>query len=225
MFYHNDGGAWVEVVLPATWNYDSGTGILTIEGLNLSTRSGGDIEIAVHDSTVPVEFSSFDATFMVDEGSVLLQWTTETETDMLGYYVLRSETGDQNDAIRVNPTVIAATNSSIQTDYELIDNDGIEVGEYTYWIEAIGFNGYTQFHGPQTVTVTENEPEMPAFTELKGAYPNPFNPETNIKFTRCRWRNCKAYHLQRTGSGCEDLCDLRSWVNTSRKWVGKDNSG
>ena len=138
VFYHNDGADWVEVVAPASWTYVDG--ILTIQGLNLMTRTGGDIEIAVHDSTLPVEFSAFNATFM-EEGNVLLQWTTETETDMMGYYVLRSETGDQNDAIRINPSVIAATNSSITTDYQLVD-DAVEIGEYTYWIEAVGYNGY-----------------------------------------------------------------------------------
>ncbi len=175
--YVNNSGSWFE---PATWSYDDVTGIITISDLGLSSRVGGDIEITVHDATLPVEFSTFAATFM-QEGNVLLQWTTETETDMMGFYVLRSETNDQNDAIRVNPTVIAATNTSMTADYEMIDSE-VEVGEYYYWIEAIENNGMTFFHGPQTVTVTENQEVMPQFTVLTNAYPNPFNPETTIHF-------------------------------------------
>ncbi len=226
VFYHNDGAEWVEVVAPASWTYVGG--ILTIQGLNLMTRTGGDIEIAVHDSTVPVEFSAFNATFMVDQGNVLLNWTTETETDMMGYYVLRSETGNQDEAIRINPTIIEAANTSIETKYQLVDEINVEEVApcaYTYWIEAIENNGYTMFHGPQNVLIEESKPEMPAFTQLEGAYPNPFNPETTIKFNVAEGETAKLTIYNVLGQVVKTFGTYEAQVDMHEVvWHGTDNN-
>ena len=177
VFYHNDGDAWVEVVAPASWDYSQG--VLTIERLNLSSSTDGDIEIVLLDATAPPPYYCFDAVYMEDDECVLLSWTTETEVDVEGFNVIRSATGEQDDAVCANTSIIPATNTPNETRYQYIDPD-LAQGEYYYWIEMIQDDGYRMYHGPQTVMVPDNAPE---FTVFSGAYPNPFNPETTIAFS------------------------------------------
>jgi len=58
---------------------------------------------------------------------------------------------------------------------------------YYYWLQNIDLNGNTDFHGPVSVnfsaTGQEITPEIPAVTELKSIYPNPFNPTAIIPFS------------------------------------------
>ncbi len=221
LFYHNDG-AWEEFLAPASWSYDDVTGIITITGLNLSTRTGGDIEIAAHDITLPVTFQSFHATFNQVDGNVLLTWVTQSESDMIGYNVLRSQENDVNTATPINQELIQALNQSSTTTYEELDNE-VEPGDYYYWIQAIENGGLTGFHGPVTVTVTDPASDIPEFTVLSNAYPNPFNPKTTIKFSVAKDETAKLTIYNVLGQVVKTYPTYNEGNHTA-EWHGIDNN-
>ncbi len=135
-------------------------------------------------TTLPVELSSFSATF-TNENYVNLNWITQTETDFMGFDVLRSLTENSTDAIKLNATLIAGTNTSQENSYNFMDSE-VEMNQtYYYWLRILNNNGTSELSQPITVKTFGNNdtPDVPEATKLGNAYPNPFNPETNIDFS------------------------------------------
>ncbi len=175
--------------------YQSGSYIyrITISGLSLPSgaRAGelGEIEFAGDiggGETLPVELSSFTAT-QTSVNAATLAWTTQSESDMIGYYVLRSQTEDLVDATRISG-LIAAGNSPAENSYHYTDEDVSCDNTYRYWLQSVAMDATSAFFGPVTLTITNNEgegneaPEVFAI-ELMGCYPNPFNPATTISYS------------------------------------------
>jgi len=136
---------------------------------------------------LPVELSSFTASLIANE-VVELQWVTETEINMLGYNVYRNDFNQLGDAVRINPMLITANNSSQQQTYTFIDEEVESGNTYYYWLEIGDLDLTTFFHGPVSIRIIgEDEeggvPEIPLETKLIGAFPNPFNPDTRIGFS------------------------------------------
>lgn len=129
--------------------------------------------------TTPVELSSFTASSSA-EGFVALKWTSESETEMLGYKVLRSETDQLSEALTITHSLIAATNTSSQAVYLHEDHD-VEINHtYYYWLEGVSLHS-SQFLGPVNVTLSGQEtPEIPVQNKLGNAYPNPFKNSTSF---------------------------------------------
>ena len=136
----------------------------------------------IEDIQTPVELSSFTAT-LTGQFYVQLSWTTQTETQMVGYRVYRSTTADQSTIELIDNPLVPATNTSTTQNYTVVDKDVLIGQTYYYWLEAVDYNN-SNFHGPVSVTVTGNVPPvLPEVTEMKNAYPNPFkaNSSTNIE--------------------------------------------
>jgi len=136
----------------------------------------------IEEGPVPVELSSFTAT-LTGQFYVQLSWTTQTETQMVGYRVYRSTTADQSTIELIDNPLVPATNTSTTQNYTVVDKDVLIGQTYYYWLEAVDYNN-SNFHGPVSVTVTGNVPPvLPEVTEMKNAYPNPFkaNSSTNIE--------------------------------------------
>ena len=141
------------------------------------------------DHSLPVSFSSF--TIIADNGSNLLNWTTESEQNNAGFAVWRAE-GDQIDLrpamdqfIRLAHydqygDLVGSGNSAQPHDYSFID-DQIDPGAiYYYLLEAIDLDGSSEFY-EQWVAVESLS--IPDSWELAQNYPNPFNPSTTIQFS------------------------------------------
>jgi hypothetical protein len=134
------------------------------------------------DPTLPVELSVFNAVLTAQK-FVKLTWISESESNMLGYRVYRSQLNDANTAVQITASMIEATNTSTTAVYSIEDREVAPFNSYYYWLEAVDFN-HSSFFGPQYVTVTgEIVPELPVQTAMKNAYPNPFkaNGNTNIE--------------------------------------------
>lgn len=134
--------------------------------------------------TVPVELSSF-TTSISNDNLVSINWTTESETGVLGYYILRNTTGEMTSAVTVSG-LIPATNSSQTSNYVFKDTELYEEGTYYYWLQNSDLDGHDYYYGPSLVFYSTPEgdiPEPPQFTKLGPVYPNPFNPNTAIPFT------------------------------------------
>lgn len=146
-----------------------------LDGIRVA-RSWNEL-LDIQDETLPVELSSFTAT-VSGTNYVTLNWVSQSETNLRGYYILRAEATDQNSAQMVSP-LIPATNTSQAQSYMFIDHDLYAPGVYWYWLECLDLDGVDQYFGPVAVDFIisdPNPPAIPSATELISVFPNPFNP-------------------------------------------------
>lgn len=133
------------------------------------------------DTTLPVELSNFTITSFGN--GARLQWVSQSESNLSGYYVFRAEAEDFSIAQQVSP-LIEATNSSQSQVYVFTDDDLLPLTTYYYWLTAIEYDGIFKVFGPIHITLGDdsNSPEIPVKTGLDKLYPNPFNPEISIRY-------------------------------------------
>ncbi len=129
--------------------------------------------------SLPVELSSFTARTV--SGGVLLQWSTESETNSYGFHVLRSLT-EKDGFEQVTPEPIRAAGvSTHRREYQWLDRR-VEAGvTYYYKLQQLDIDGSSRFYGPVRVSVTSGSTAPSAF-RLYPAFPNPFNPATNLSY-------------------------------------------
>jgi len=176
--YYWNGAAWVApdniVWTPPTVAFD----ITFING----AKDGGIEVILGVDDPLPVELSNFFVAQTQGE-FVTLGWTTQSETDMSGYKIYRSN-DDNAENMELVSGLIEAENLVQMNKYKFNDNT-VEVNNtYYYWLQAISLDGNTQFFGFDPITFEEAEvPQVVEITELNSNYPNPFNPVTTFAFS------------------------------------------
>lgn len=134
--------------------------------------------LGVENVELPVELSSFAATVTADM-FVSLQWITQSETNNLGFNVLRSDDGIIATARKVNSRLINGTNTSSTHTYDFVDSEVDPETTYYYWLEMINFDGTNSFSNYVVVNTHDNTPIIPITTVLRKAYPNPFNEHTS----------------------------------------------
>jgi len=158
--------SWVTVIMTNTF---------TKATYRIGTDSG---------DTLPIELSSFTAV-LTNTGRVRIQWITQSETGNSGYHILRNDS-EVLDSAELISGLIPATNSSYAHTYIFEDTELNGLGTYYYWLESQFMDGTNSFFGPLQVNVTEDGgvdvPVIPSFTRVKGIYPNPFNPNTTLKY-------------------------------------------
>jgi hypothetical protein len=97
-----------------------------------------------------IELASFTATPKSNE--VILEWSTESETDNAGFNIYRSES-ENGQYTKINDTLIPAQGSSTQgASYEFTDKDVQNRKTYYYKLEDIDLNGTSTMHGPVSAT-------------------------------------------------------------------------
>ncbi|HHZ15804.1 MAG TPA: T9SS type A sorting domain-containing protein, partial [Candidatus Cloacimonetes bacterium] len=122
------------------------------------------------------------------------------------------------------------TNTSEACTYTYLDKELEQSGTYYYWLQNVEMDGYTSYHGPVSVTFSAEDgggtPDIPFVTKLENAYPNPFNPNTNIR-----------YQLKEAGDVKIDIFNARGQLVRSFSrthdaagyyqinWDGRDSSG
>ncbi len=154
--------------------------------ITLNGRDGGT-EVVLNNgenSTLPVELSSFEATLNSEDSQVNISWQTQSETDFLGFNILRANSANISEAVKINPILIAGENSSNGSNYSYSDKDIESDTEYNYWLEIINFDNTKEIFGPRKIKIHNNDdiPNVPKISFMKRPYPNPFNPITNINF-------------------------------------------
>ena len=138
--------------------------------------------------TLPVVLSTFTGEFV--NSVPTLFWTTQVETDNLGWNVYRNEMNDFTSAQAVNNELIPGhgTTSQVQ-EYSYEDTDGIfQPGDdYWYWLESVDYSG-TVIHYNRVALVhipehhnPDPNVDIPSKYGLQPATPNPF--DTNLSFT------------------------------------------
>jgi hypothetical protein len=156
----------------------AGPGVVVFMDVPFGAKADVPVIIDPSDLTLPVELSSFSAV-LTAEYFVNLTWVTESETQVNGFNVYRSEDATYANAVRVNASLIGATNTSEQHVYSLTDSEVTTNTTYYYWLENVDMSGVSNLYGPQSVTVTGNPiPVLPEISMIRNAYPNPFRAGT-----------------------------------------------
>jgi hypothetical protein len=120
---------------------------------------------------LPVELTSF--TYRTRGSNVLLNWSTATEINNLGFEVQRKS--DNNGFVTIGFVEGAGTTPE-KMQYSFSDEE-LESGYYSYRLKQIDSDG--SFEYSNAIEVVINGPVQFA---LDQNYPNPFNPATTIKY-------------------------------------------
>jgi hypothetical protein len=109
---------------------------------------------------------------------------------------------------------------------------GLAAGTYEYYVTAVYYGEFESLPsnieeidcaGDPGSSVDPNA--IPAFTELKGNYPNPFNPETTINYSLNRNDNVKIVIYNAKGQLVKTLVNEQKDAGShSVRWFGKDNN-
>jgi len=186
---------------------------------------------AAADETLPVELTTFTASMFADY-FVRLHWVAQSEVNHSGYNLYRAENGNLNGALKINSRLIDnGEQLGSQVNYTYTDFETFSNSQYYYWLESVSLDGMSQFFGPLLVTIGNPEqepqaPENPLKTSLLNAFPNPFNPTTNLR-----------YSIKTAGDVHIDVFNLKGQLIRSFSashyspgyyqvsWDGKDNNG
>lgn len=136
------------------------------------TYSGGG---TVNGFPIPVELTSFRASFVNDK--ILIFWQTASETNNRGFEIQKSDGGNTDTEWEVLGFVEGAGTSTEKTNYNYTDVN-IKSGTYKYRLKQIDLDGNFSYSEEVEVNV-----EIPLDYTLKQNYPNPFNPSTTISYS------------------------------------------
>jgi len=124
-------------------------------------------------AAVPVELTSFTAN--VSNGSVVLNWSTSTETNNSGFEILRSAQ-NENDWQKIG--FVPGFGTTTEPKSYSYNDETVTSGKYYYKLKQIDYDGSHSFSD-----VAEVDISLPTVFALEQNYPNPFNPSTSIQFS------------------------------------------
>ncbi len=181
------------------------------------------------DYSLPVELSSFSAR-VKQNGSVLLEWITESEIENLGFVLERQTEGapegwEEIASYITDPELQGQGSVTYRTEYSYTDNT-VEIGKsYDYRLADVSYIGVKEYHTIHVlgITVTKTIPDK---FILYPAYPNPFNPVTKIDFDLPEASHVTLVVYDVTGREVATLVDgLEQEGRSSVVWDGKDGNG
>ncbi len=178
LFQSEDGGAsWTDRA--GTVNTTDNT--ITVTGITSFSRwtagNGSDLSL-------PVELTSFTA--QAGDRQVTLRWVTESEIENDAFVLERSLDGELFAVIAEIP---GQGSSSEQQAYSFTDKNVFNGITYYYRLSDRDYNGVITMH--KTISVVPNSAGIESRGDgttpirefaLAPAYPNPFNPETTLRF-------------------------------------------
>jgi hypothetical protein len=139
--------------------------------------TSGVIPLAIEDTPLPVELNSFTA--FAGKSGVQLNWSTATEVNNYGFDIERCVAQISNLCNNWEKIgfVQGHGNSNSPKDYSFVDANP-PAGNVAYRLKQLDADG--SFHYSDVVSV--NNALAKSF-KLFAPYPNPFNPNTTIKFS------------------------------------------
>lgn len=160
--------------------------------------------------------------------AVSLTWVSQTETNLVGYRIYRSDSNVLEEAADQG-VLVEATNTSSESIYYWSDANIVQEHQYNYWLEAQDMDGTSQFFGPTAITTpgqTVNSPDIPLVTGLTSVYPNPFNPDLTIDYTVAKPSHVRLFITNLRGQVVKELVNETKNSGSYRYiWNGKDSFG
>ena len=202
---------------------------VTFSGINFANAKGSHPLILAdkNDATLPVVLSYFNATALYN-GNVRLEWISQSESEMLGYYVWRADSAELDAAEIVSP-LVEASNTSNQVVYSFTDADISGSGTWNYWLQSLNMDGSNHFYGSIAVTVAEPDnpaPPVPLETRLNKPYPNPFNPDLTISYSLKQASPVNLTVLNLRGQVVQTIpLGNKQPGNFTHHWDGRDAQG
>ncbi len=138
------------------------------------------------DNSLPVELSAWSVNS--NNGTVTLNWTTESEIENQGFIIERSQSSEtafvELASFATDEGLLGQGSTSARHSYTFTDK-AVTVGEtYSYRLADVDYQGTVTTHDELSVTVMAPAPDLrPSTAVLHAAYPNPFNPEVTVSFT------------------------------------------
>ena len=133
----------------------------------------------VNDGSLPVSLTSFSG--RCEKQSVVLEWTTESETNNLGFILEKSvdkQTWTTIASYLTDKALKGQGNTSSSTDYTFTDPKVEPETTYTYRLSDVSTDGKVNVYASLNITMDA----LPKMTDMEKAYPNPFNPQTHIAY-------------------------------------------
>jgi hypothetical protein len=188
-----------------------------------TAASYGEVEdyLITLSGPVSIGLSSFYAS--PGDGQVTLYWTTESEVNNLGFYLLRSEAGYEG-YVRVNEELISGHGTSeAHHEYSYVDRGLVNGVTYTYKLVDVDLEGVRTTHGPISVTAAS---QVPTKYSLSQNYPNPFNALTTVTYSIPEDSRVSVKVFNVLGAEVRTLVDQHQKANTYQAtWDGKDAEG
>jgi hypothetical protein len=131
-----------------------------------------DIYTAIVDQLIPVELTSFTA--RIADGKILLEWTTASEKNNLGFEILRSTDAENRQWATVG--FISGKGSSTEAQHYSFSDEDL-VGKVYYRLRQVDYNGTYNYS-----EIIEINAVSTYSIRLEQNYPNPFNPITTINY-------------------------------------------
>lgn len=162
------------------------------------------------DTSLPVTLSYFKASS--EPGEVVLEWQTSSEMENLGFILERSVSPDD----RFTKVASYDTHSELeghgsttrQSTYVFTDIRVTPGETYFYRLSDVSYRGKRTTHPVVKVTVSvQGESVRPQDLFLEPAYPNPFNPSTNIRYTLGRDQHVRMTIYDLKGQEVTQLVD------------------
>lgn len=188
----------------------------------------------VSDDPLPVTLSSFNVSLV--NGKPTLYWTTQSETNNAGWIVYRTYGTNpiDNGFVQLNLSEIPGQGTTTEpTDYVFVDEYPIfENQTYWYLLESICTDGVVETYPLVQITIPQGgtdpgTPQVDPNYGLKQNFPNPFNPDTMIKFAledsspvELIIYNIKGEKIKTIFEGNAQAEELHSAY-----WDGKDENG
>jgi len=153
------------------------------------TDGSGDqsFTFSYSDFSLPVELQNFNA--VPGNSKVTLCWTTESETENLGFILSRKVKGEsvkyEEIASYLTDKALGGHGSTSERhEYSYTDYDVINGVTYSYKIEDVDYSGTAKMHDIVVTATPTGEAEQTVCYgfRLQACYPNPFNPETTLRF-------------------------------------------
>ena len=181
----NTGYMYGSIYQNGEWStVESSGGIIFFSDVDFDAK--GDVPLVLgDDNPLPVVLSTFTA-IQTLSGYAQLNWTTQSESNILGYNIYRNTNQSSENAQKMNLSLIAAHNTSYEQNYSFIDESVEWNKNYFFWVESVEYSGDSDYFGPVRIVLENNEePEAPEILHedgIKSIYPNPFNPNTTISY-------------------------------------------
>jgi len=182
-----------------------GTGYIVLFGGYTDSRNDETWTFGGGDYSLPVELSSFIAKSL--SGAILLKWTTESETENLGFILQRKIVGaihelpsswSQIASYVTDKALEGHGSTSEKHEYQYTD-EAVQPGTtYVYHLADVDYSGEVTWHKEVEVKVEVEGEKIPLVFGLQPVYPNPFNPSLTIPYGLAEDGNMalKVYNLR-----------------------------